>query len=796
MKEFIASLLIGITSFFGVQSDNLGAVVYPPSAQFAANPQNGYILSTDGTSNSWILNIGSGGGGGIFATTTYGLAYQNSWKVLHGATATSSDARLEVNGLFYTDYASSTAMSATTFIGALTGNADTATALAANGTNCTAGSYALGVDASGAAEGCTDATTEISSAISTHAATANAHQDIVTLAGEDYLSLATQQITANAINADNLSASDFGDFTCNGTTCSLDATYLTDITGSPLDELSNVAALTESNGDILYYNTGSWNALSAGSDGQVLKLASGLPSWGTDNSGGGGGSGLWATTTDNLVVYPVDTTDVVVVGGNATTSAWSDEKMNINGNLLVTGTTTTGAIVVTNTINSTSSIVASTNNALEIKEPTGDGFYWDFNTAGDVIWRALGSVADFVLETGTNFKLGAVQWNSGDNIDGEVIANDTIDEDSIDFGTGAGQVGLADFGVDSNVITWTGTPSSANLATAVTGETGSGALMFGTSPTITTSFTFDGVTVTGLSGIDTTILTGTATNGECAQFDSNGDLVGAGAACGSGGGSGSLSTSTDQIGIGPVAEFAYVLTDFTIGGSSSTTSEFQFDKDGAQFIISSTTAAAGSITVDGAKIIDSTSGSATLDFIDVLGSTAEATFEAAIDTLNNLTNVIIATALEIPNGANPTVDADGEIAVDTTTDQFITYDGAEVDVLFREIPRSPGRIGSTSLDYSLSSFDAGTSTWSAGESAASSTVKSLRASTDTGTCLVRVGDGTNWTETVTASASGAQDVSLSNNTFIDYEEVLVQIGSCASSPNYVVPTLMWAETRN
>lgn len=44
----------------------------------------------------------------------------------------------------------------------------------------------------------------------------------VTLAGEDYLSLSTQQITANAINPDNLAAADFGDFTCNGTTCSLD----------------------------------------------------------------------------------------------------------------------------------------------------------------------------------------------------------------------------------------------------------------------------------------------------------------------------------------------------------------------------------------------------------------------------------------------------------------------------------------------------------------------------------------------------------------------------------------------
>lgn len=44
-----------------------------------------------------------------------------------------------------------------TFSGTLTGNAATASALAANGGNCTAGQYPLGVDASGAVEGCTAA---------------------------------------------------------------------------------------------------------------------------------------------------------------------------------------------------------------------------------------------------------------------------------------------------------------------------------------------------------------------------------------------------------------------------------------------------------------------------------------------------------------------------------------------------------------------------------------------------------------------------------------------------------------
>lgn len=48
----------------------------------------------------------------------------------------------------------------------------------------------------------------------------------VTLAGEDYLSLSTQEITAIAINPDNLANTDFGDFTCNGTNCSIDASVI------------------------------------------------------------------------------------------------------------------------------------------------------------------------------------------------------------------------------------------------------------------------------------------------------------------------------------------------------------------------------------------------------------------------------------------------------------------------------------------------------------------------------------------------------------------------------------------
>lgn len=60
-------------------------------------------------------------------------------------------------------------------------------------------------------------------------------------------------------------------------------------------------------------------------------------------------------------------------------------------------------------------------------------------------------------------------------------------------------------GLGTGVATFLATPSSANLAAAVTGETGSGALVFATSPQLTTSLTTDSTTFALLNATATTI---------------------------------------------------------------------------------------------------------------------------------------------------------------------------------------------------------------------------------------------------------------------------------------------------
>lgn len=73
-----------------------------------------------------------------------------------------------------------------------------------------------------------------------------------------------------------------------------------------------------------------------------------------------------------------------------------------------------------------------------------------------------------------------------------------------------GGTGITSLG--SGVATWLGTPSSANLATAVTDETGSGALVFGTSPSLTTPKVVTGINDTNGAELIKVTATSSAVN--------------------------------------------------------------------------------------------------------------------------------------------------------------------------------------------------------------------------------------------------------------------------------------------
>lgn len=107
-------------------------------------------------------------------------------------------------------------------------------------------------------------------------------------------------------------------------------------------------------------------------------------------------------------------------------------------------------------------------------------------------------------------------------------------------------------GLGTGVATALATPSSANLAAAVTDETGTGAAVFGTSPTFTTNVTLGSDTVSDFTGLGMALATGAlgldgtgATDEFCLTYEATGPTT-QWQACGGGGG-GTPGGSSGQI---------------------------------------------------------------------------------------------------------------------------------------------------------------------------------------------------------------------------------------------------------
>jgi hypothetical protein len=101
------------------------------------------------------------------------------------------------------------------------------------------------------------------------------------------------------------------------------------------------------------------------------------------------------------------------------------------------------------------------------------------NSTGDPADIAAASDHQVLRRSGTTVGFGSVALNQANAITGTLpVAN--------------GGTGITSLG--AGVATFLGTPSSANLASAVTDETGSGALVFGTAPTLSGATLNDGFT--------------------------------------------------------------------------------------------------------------------------------------------------------------------------------------------------------------------------------------------------------------------------------------------------------------
>jgi hypothetical protein len=165
----------------------------------------------------------------------------------------------------------------------------------------------------------------------------------------------------------------------------------------------------------------------------------------------------------------------------------------LSGDLTINGTPTN--------INSTNLVVEDKNIVLgDVETPTdttadGGGITLKGATDKTINWvdatDAWTSSEDFNLVTGKSYEIAGTSVLSGSTLGSGITASSLTSVGTITSGTwngttiavANGGTGITSFG--SGIADFLGTPSSANLISAVTDETGTGSLVFGTAPTIT-----------------------------------------------------------------------------------------------------------------------------------------------------------------------------------------------------------------------------------------------------------------------------------------------------------------------
>ena len=157
----------------------------------------------------------------------------------------------------------------------------------------------------------------------------------VTLAGQDYLTITAQEITAGEIEPDDLAASDFGEFTCNGTTCVLEATNTT------LTTLANVVEVGALNAGSITSGFTSIDVGAGAIDGGVITADTNFAGDITGAVTGAASGNLLNSESDTLIGtltadgLTLGSTEILTIGTNLFTHDGTD--FTLDDTLVVTG---------------------------------------------------------------------------------------------------------------------------------------------------------------------------------------------------------------------------------------------------------------------------------------------------------------------------------------------------------------------------------------------------------------------------------------------------------------------------
>lgn len=251
-------------------------------------------------------------------------------------------------------------------------------------------------------------------------------------------------------------------------------------------------------------------------------------------TGGGGGSGTvtnvsvatangFAGSVANATTTPTITMSTTVTGvlkGDGTAVSAATAGTDYQSPISLTTTGSSGAATfVGNVLNIPNYATGSGDVSSNTSSSVVNEIAVFSNTSGKQIGRATGTgiatLTSGVLSATSTTGSGNVVLSNGGTMIAPILG--TPASVTLTNGTGLPISGIT--GLGTGVGTWLGTPSSANLAAAVTDETGSGALVFGTNPAIS------GPTVTGGSINNTPIGAGTRSTGAFTTLAANGAVT-------------------------------------------------------------------------------------------------------------------------------------------------------------------------------------------------------------------------------------------------------------------------------